>query len=208
MGDRSPPRCASRPPGNGRRPRIARGRGGAEARAPRSSIESPLLGIPTLARRCPASSSRRRSARRAPGCRAGDIGALGRRVGPCPVIGSLRTTASARPRTGRPDGSLATGRRTTGVRRPDRVACASVTRALATCSASHGTCSRRSPFMHSRCSCAEPIASNASNGPPGTPSRNRISHGPLRVRHGIANSSPTSGTIVIRTASPRGTPLT
>ena len=54
--------------------------------------------------------------------------------------------------------------------------------------------------MRAKCSAGPGRSSKQSSGPPGTPSKKRMSQFPVTVYAGIMNSSPTPGTMLNRTA--------
>ncbi|MDT4873718.1 hypothetical protein FQZ97_1089770 [compost metagenome] len=112
---------------------------------------------------------------------------------PCPVIGSLSTTTSARPSTLRPEGKVATGLRTVGAKRPARMPLSSVSSMSLQRSASHGVKVSRIHWLRARCSCGVFTSDQQSIGPPGTPSNTMISQGPVVVSAGNTKYSPTPG---------------
>src|SRR6266852_6181172 len=130
---------------------------------------------------------------------------------PCPVIGSLRTTTSAIPKTTRPEGSLQTGLRTVGANLPASVPISSVSSISQHRSASQGRNFCRISLLRRRCCDGFLTSPQQSIGPPGTPSNTMISQGPVVVRAGNTKYSPTPGIRLNATAVKglRGTmPLT
>ena len=96
------------------------------------------------------------------------------------MIGSLRSTASAIPSTGRPEGSRPTGLRTVGAKRPERMPRSSVSSIAPQRSASHGMKVSRIHFDFARWSAGVETSAQQSIGPPGTPSKTMISQVPAR----------------------------
>ena len=115
-------------------------------------------------------------------------------------MGSLSTTTSPMPSTLRPDGSVATGLRTVGAKRPARMPLSSVSAMSRQRSASQGTKVSRIQRLRSRCCSGVFTSPQQSMGPPGTPSNTMISQGPVVVSAGNTKYSPTPGTRLKDTA--------
>src|SRR5712692_3829135 len=96
-------------------------------------------------------------------------------------MGSFRTTTSPMPMARRPEGSLQMGLRTHGGNLPVRTPLSSVNSMLGQRSASQGMNFCNISLLRWRCCCGVFTSCQQSIGPPGTPSKTIISHGPLTV---------------------------
>src|SRR5437016_7427983 len=112
---------------------------------------------------------------------------------PWPVMGSLVVTTSAIPNASPPEGSLQIGFRTVGANLPARIPLSSVSSTLWQRSASNGMKVSKTHLLLVRCCSGVFTSFQQSIGPPGTPSKTMISHGPVVVSAGNTKYSPTPG---------------